>query len=426
MLKLVRFEIKKIWNTTFFRILLVVMLLFFAGYYVFVYNNTTRLEDVTKPLEDALQPMELSLEENKKALELAEEDIEKKELEETIEFEENYIKESKTEIELLQEENWDAILQIWIEEAEQYAESMRINNDTHTYTFPTLFNLETYAAISKWMQEKDITPLLPADRHFSYLTFYDREVISTSRAEAESIMEYMKELSNKYSSTSIHYLFRLLGMCFSLIGVAFFLFLLGDIVTKEGLGRNGPINLLHTQPIKRRNILASKFFTAMLISLFILVSAIVFSIIVGSVFDRIGDWQYPVLIYGEDRTFTLMSMGAFLIKAIGMFMLILFFCYTILFLFSIITKRALVALGLTVATILFGTLVGEELITFSISHYIPFQYFSVFEVITNELALTLENSNLTYMNGMISLSIASLVVLVVIYIVSFIQTKISN
>ncbi|WP_042144452.1 ABC transporter permease [Paucisalibacillus sp. EB02] len=426
MFKLVRFEIKKIWNTTFFRLFLVAMVLFFVGYYVFVYINTTRLEDVTKPLEDVLQTLELGLEENKQALESAKEELEIKELEETIEFEENYIKERKTEIEILEEENWDAILQIWIEDAEPYAESMRNSNDTHTYTHPTLFNLETYVAISKWMQEKDITPLLPADRHFSYLTFYDQEVNSTSRAEAELIMEFLKEQSNKYSSTSIHYLFRLFGILFSLTGAVFFLFLLGDIVTKEGLGRNGSINLLHTQPIKRHNILASKFFTAMLISLLILVSAILFSIIVGSVFDRIGDWHYPVLIYGEDRTFTLMSMGVFLIKAVGMFMLILFFCYTILFLFSIITKRALVALGLTIATILFGILVGEELITLGIAQYIPFQYFSVFEVLTNELALTLENFNLTYTNGMISLSIASLVLLVVIYLVSFIQTKISN
>ncbi|MFS0674667.1 ABC transporter permease [Ornithinibacillus sp. 179-J 7C1 HS] len=425
MLKLILFEIKKVWNTTFFRILLVALLVFFIAYYVFVYVNTTRVEDEIKPLKEDIQSTEQALAEERIALESAE-GSEVEAIEESIEFYENWLADRQSKVELLEEENWNEILQIEIKDTEPQIGTMLYQNETHTYTHPTLFTLETYVAMSKWMQERNITPLLPWDRYFSYMTLYDREVRSTSATDAENIMEYIKENSNKYSSTSIHYLFRLLGLLFSFIGVVFFLFLFGDIVTKEGIGRNGPIHLLQTQPIGRHKIIASKYLTTILVSFFLLISAVVFSVVVGSIFDRFGDWHYPVVIYGEERTFTLMSMGVLIVKAIGMFLLILLFSYSILFLFSILTKRVLVAIGLTLATLFIGIKLSEELVTSGFAHFIPFQYFSVFDVLTNELALTLENFNLTYTNGLISLSIASLILFVVTYVISIVQTKIGN
>lgn len=401
------------------------VLLFFISYYVFVYVNTTRIEDVIKPLKDDIQRTELALEEDRVALKSAN-DAEVKEIEESIDFNETWLEERQAKIELLETENWNTLLQLEIDDTEPVISVMRSENQTHTYTHPTLFTLETYVETSKWMQDKNVVPLLPWDRYFSYMTLYDREVNSTSAAESKIIMEFMEDNSNKYSSTSIHYLFRLFGLLFSFIGVVFFLFLFGDIVTKEGLGRNGPIHLLRTQPIKRYKILVSKFLTAIIVSFFILVCAGLFSIIVGCLFDRFGDWQYPVLIYGEDRTFSFMGMGVFLVKAISMFMLILLFCFSILFLLSIWTKRVLVAVGLTLATIFMGIKMSEELATSSLAPYIPFQYFSVSEVLTNELALSLGNFNLTYWNGMISLSVASLILFVVTYMVSIVQTKFGN
>lgn len=425
LLKLIIFEIKKLWNTIFFRILLVVLLVFFIAYYVFVYINTTRVEDEISPVKEEIQITEQRLEENRRALESAE-GAKAMELQSSIEFDEDWLGKRQTTLELLEEENWDALLQIEIEETQPVIDTKKFQNETHTYTHPTLFTLETFVEMSKWMQDKDVTPLLPVDRYFSYVTLYDREVSSSSLEEAESIMNYIKENSNKYSSASIHFLFRLFGLLFSFTGVIFFLFLFGDIVTKEGLGRQGPIHLLHTQPIGRYKVLTSKFITAVFVSLFILVTAVGFSIIVGSIFDRFGDWDYPVLIYGEDRTFTLMSMGVFLIKAAGMFMLILLFCYSILFLFSIMTKRVVVSIGLTLVTLFIGLKMSGVLQTSSVTHYIPFQYFSVFEVLTNELALNMANFNITFTNGMISLSISSFVLLVVTYVVYSLQTKMGN
>lgn len=387
--------------------------------------NTTRVEDEIKPLKDDIERTQLAIDETKIALESAEES-EVQELEDSLEFHENWLEERRSKVALLENENWHALLQIEIDQTEPDIGQMKFENQTHTYTHPTLFTLETYVEMSKWMQEKNIQPLLPWDRYFSHMTIYDKEVNSTSRAEAEMIMELFKDYSNKYSSTTVHYLFRLFGLLFSFVGAVFFLFLFGDMVTKEGLGRNGPIYLLQTQPIGRYKIIISKFLTTILTSLFILLGAVVFSIIIGSIFDRFGDWEYPVLIYGEDRTFTLMGMGMFLMKAFSMFTLILIFCYSILFLFSILAKRVLIAIGLTLVTLFIGSAISGEIIATNVAHFIPFPYFSVYDVLTNELALTYENFNFSYANGIVSLSIASFIIFTVTYVFSIVQTKLSN
>ena len=73
--------------------------------------------------------------------------------------------------------------------------------------------------------------------------------------EEELVIKY----SNKYSSTGIYYLKSAWSPLFGIFGAVFFLFLFGDIVTKEGIGRNGPINLLHTQPIQREDLVSKLF-----------------------------------------------------------------------------------------------------------------------------------------------------------------------
>ncbi|WP_010094067.1 ABC transporter permease [Ornithinibacillus scapharcae] len=425
MFRLMLFEFKKIGRSNFARILIVALILFCIGFYAFTYVNTTRIEDEIQSIQSTIQFTEQDLNKQRETLKTAE-GAEATELKNNITFYEEWLVGEQNKLELYNDENWQAILQQEIDEAEADAGSMRYNGQTHTFSHPTLFTLDTYVAISKWMQNNEITPLLPVDRHFSYVTLYDKEVISTSPAEAEMIMETFRKNSIKYSSSSIHYLYRLFEISFGFVGVIFFLFLFGDIVTKEGLGRNGPIHLLRTQPIHRDKILASKFLTTIVFSSITLISIIAFSIIVGGLFDRIGDWDYPVLIYGEERTFTLMGMGTFLLKASSLFLLILIFCYSILILFSILTKRSLITTGLTLGILLIGIGMSKELVTSTIAHYIPFQYFSVFNVLTNELALTMENFNISYVNGMVSLSISSVALLLITYIISVIQYRKSN
>lgn len=88
------------------------------------------------------------------------------------------------------------------------------------------------------------------------------------------------------------------------------------------------------------------------------------------------------------------------------------------------TKKISLALGLTIASIVIGAmLLNNEPNASGIAPYIPFHYFQAPEVITNDLAITLDNFDFSLNNGIISLGAASFAVLAVSYILFVFQTK---
>jgi ABC-type transport system involved in multi-copper enzyme maturation permease subunit len=420
MFRLIQFEIKKLFKLIFFRIILMALLLFFLAYYVFIYINTVSSDDEITKLESSIQKQAQSLAEREEKLETAE-GGEAAEIQREIDFWKDWLEKDKATLQYYKEEDWASILQQEIEKAEQTAGGLEYTGQTHTYTYPTLFTAQSYGDKSNWMIDKKVTPLFPVGEMF-WITLYDREFLS-EEGPSEEIKDLYIEQSKQYSASGLYYLYHFFGIFFGIIGAVTFLFLIGDIVTKEGFIRDGPINLLRTQPIHRNKILVSKFITVMLLSFLVLLTIVLLSFMIGTIFDRFGDWEYPILIYGEDRTFTFMTLGMFLLKSTGMFLLILLFCFSILFLFSILTKRVLITMGLTLSVFVIGIRWSEELMTSSFAHLVPFHYFKVFDVISNEFALTMDNFNFSYMNGLISLGVSSLVILFITYGISIIQNR---
>lgn len=417
MVKLILFEFKKISSTIFFRILLLLFLLFFFVYYVFVYINTVRPEDSIEKLEDSIQLQEQGIADMKKSVDKEKENN----IQTQIDFWEDWLKKDKETLQFYKEEDWKSILQQEIESEEATIDALISTNMTHTYTYPTLFTVQSYVDQSKWMIDREITPLFPIGS-FYWMTLYDKEFLSDEMS-SEEVRELYLEQSKKYSSTGLYYLYQFFDILFSVVGAVIFIFLIGDVVTKEGFGRSGSINLIRTQPIHRSKILLSKYISILLLSFLIVVSAVFLSILVGTIFDQFGEWEYPILIYGENRTFSFMKLGIFLIKAIAMFLFILLFCFSILFLFSVLTKRTLVTIGLTFSLLFIGIRWSEETVSSSLAHVIPFHYFSVYDVISNEFALTNDNFNFSYSNGMISLGLFSLSILLITYGIFIFQNR---
>lgn len=423
--RLIQFEIIKVFKSTFFRLLMLGFLLLLVMYYIYIYINTTRLEDITQSLEATIKTTESYIQQIEDQLKESNDESESSALRSDLEFWQEWLEKDKHKLALYEQDNWNELMQLEIISGEELIGKLEYVNQTHTYTYPTHFSAKTFVERSKWMQEKEVTPILPLDL-YSWMTYYDQEISSVEGMEPEDAIELQEERSTEYSSTGVHFIYHFFNLLFGIAGAVFFLFLFGDVVTKEGLGRNGPIYLLRTQPIHRDNILIGKFITVMLLTVLILFGSVVISLLMGSIFDRIGDWEYPVLVYGEDRSFTLIGMGTYLIKASGLFFMLLLFCYSILFLFSVITRRVLIALGLTLVILYVGIRIGSEVAISGIAQYIPFQYFSVSKILTNELALSIENFQISFASGMVSLGISSLILILVTYIISVVQAKFGN
>ena len=419
MIRLIQFELKKMFRSNFFRIMLLAFCIFLVAYYVFVNLNTTRVEELITDAERTVQISTENLEQLRESLDSSDGN-EKKQIEDDLEFWGNWSKEDEIMLKAYQEEDWKTLLNQAIAKDENFMDE-RSSDDYYTSSWPTLFTTETRIEEYRWLVERGIAPILPYD-FWSHMTIYDMDFPVEGGSEEDHKAMIVK-LSTKYSSAGVYYLNHFFLLLFGVYGVLFFLFLFGDIVTKEGLGRNGPIHLLQTQPIRRDRVLLSKFFTVLIASAFILVGTGIISLVLGTIFDSFGYWNYPVLIYGEDYSYTFMNMSAFIFKSAILFFMILFFCYSILFLFSILTKRASIALGLTVATIIMGIKLSEESVLTGLAPYIPFNYFSVPQVLTMELAVSLKNFDFSYTNALTGLGIASFIILVLTYIVSVTQYK---
>ena len=107
-----------------------------------------------------------------------------------------------------------------------------------------------------------------------------------------------------------------------------------------------------------------------------------------------------------------------MIVSIHLFLMLLLFSYSLLFLFSVVTNRAIFALGLTIITLFLGIQLSAQSFTFTFTQWLPFHYFNVFQIVTNEYALVHDQFSITYVNGIISLLLVSGIVLLLTIIVS--------
>ncbi|SET83177.1 ABC-type transport system involved in multi-copper enzyme maturation, permease component [Oceanobacillus limi] len=406
MINIFLFEMKKIVKSSFFIIALLLLSLFILGYYIFVHMNTVRSDEIVAEIDSRVHTQEKHLQELYDVADEAEN-------QDDIHFQEEYLSKEKEMLSAYQEEDWFTVLDQEIKQDE----SQPPNTDYRTSTHPTSFTAKTRLEHNKWLRDNGIQPVLPLDMN-SWITIYDVDFGGHTSAE-----QFIKDRSAKYSSSGVYYLQHVFQLLFGLIGPIFFLLLFGDLITKEGFDKNGPIHLLKTQPIRYYQILGGKLFAIVVTTVLAFSGISVLAILIGTIADRFGDFDYPVLIYGSDYAYSFMEMGIFLLNSAILSFMVFLFCYSLLFLFSVIAKKTLLAVGLAIATILIGIQWSEAITLSTFAPYIPFYYFSVTEVITNELAVTLQNFDFSYRNGLIVLGIYSGLLYALTYVISIFQIK---
>lgn len=419
MLKIILFEVKKIMRSNYFYILLAIFALLLVGYYTFVYHHTVRVEELIVDYENRVHIQEEHIENIRDEIESSE-NVEKYQLQRNLEIAEDFLSTDSVILSAYKEHDWRTLLEMEIESVEESVRNIQQNQTSYLVsTHPSRFTTETLLDYYKWLYDKSIRPVFPIFYLFSWYTVYDLE-FNDPMIETET-----KELSNKHSSAGVYFLNHVVKVSYTIFGIVAFLFLFGDILTKEGLGRNGPIHFLQTQPLSRYKMFLGKFFTLLIASVAILLILSGISILIGTIFDRFGHLNYPVLVYGEEYTFTFINMSTFIFLSSLLFMLVLLFSYSVLFLFSVLAKRTLTAVGLTVATIYIGILWSEDTILSAISTYIPFHYFSVADIVTNTYAATNDNFAFSLMNGSIVLIVSSLLILSLTYLLFRLQQRLS-
>lgn len=181
-------------------------------------------------------------------------------------------------------------------------------------------------------------------------------------------------------------------------------------------------------PSNKSNIFLQKILFSFGTVLLIYLGVIFISFIIASLFNGIGDVQYPIIQYGKSNfDMSTLSVGEILSKALIL---------QILSLLSIVTTVNLVSqLVITNLNTLFLSsliLIGQNLISdliaplYKIVHLIPGTYFSSTSVITNYISKKTDNYEVNFHNGIIILSSYILISLIVSYsIIKFKEKKIT-
>lgn len=401
---LIKMEWNKMRKSLFFKLLLLFLIIGIVGYYTYIFSNTMRANEVLELIEGSLV--------------MEKEELAK--LEQLEEKEESLDRTSRHALDLYREKVPALQAQIegiatsdWTEWANGniITRNFSVTNlpEYWEHKYPSRFTIETNKSMLEWVGTRDIQPLWPGEFWLThYDVYFDEGIESIVRSNFEK----------RHSSSGFYFNYHLFEKLFTLMGIFFFLFLFSDIATKEGEGRNGPIHFLRTMPVHRHEILTSKFVTVMLITIGTMVGIFFFATLLGTIFDRFGDWDYPILIYGMDYTYEWMPLGLFLFKSVWMFLLVLLFSYSLLFFFSLLTNRAIIALGITLTLLVLGVNLAEQSVLSKNGHYLPFHYLNVFPIVSNEFAVFHDNFEFSYQNGVLSLAISSLLLLFFVYVLS--------
>lgn len=374
--------------------MIIALLSFISFYFVYSYVHTERVEDYINKNETIKSSYQLSMEKLGGGEESGDSG--------QTEFYVNEIKELDTLSNAARNHDWNTIINHEIASAEDLVKSSPSQAEDNVYTWPTHFTYEVVYEKNKWLKEHNIQPVFPIHID-SEITAYDR-VYNTAKMEEIAYAFY-----NKHDSSSVYFLYLLIGIDLNIGGAIFFLFLFGNIVTREGIGHNGPIHLLSTLPLKDWKIIWSKFLIVSTLTFLVLLATSLWGGLLGFIFDRFGAWKYPVLIYQPDFSFRFMEMGNFILLSMLLFFIVLLFCYSWLFLYSVLVKQTFMTIVLTIVTLISGVLVSESDIVReqAFAQLNPFHYFHIRDILTMEYALNADNFDFTIWNGIFSLLVSS-------------------
>lgn len=399
------FELVKLRRARFITICIFLLVMVIVSYFTYVDRKTISIEEAIISVKDANNSFSEQVEQIEKEIAVAKRDFGKVDIN---------LREVADNVNIqadahqliyagIQEQNWSIYWQGELLNATKTISEKEEELETiiTSYSWPTPFTVFANVDQMKWMEERNIQPVFKTNQ-VSWKTLYDLDYSDSF------IQQAVEESSEKFSSSGIFFSYLVLEHGFSMVGVFFLLLIFADIITKEGFSKNGPIQLLRIQPIHRRTFWITKCLTVLLSTIAVTGLVIVISLTLGTLFERFGDWNYPVLIYGPERTYEILSMAEFIVTSFSLFFIMVSFAFSLLFLFSIITERALLSLGVVILIFIVCQIITQQTLFFSWSHWLPFHYVDAYSIVSGRYAVIQDNTNLTYLQGIVTTGIWTL------------------
>lgn len=339
----------------------------------------------------------------------------------------------KRELEAVKKRDWPTFYSFWIERNLIVAGKKKshdmvefIDNTPTERIGISDFTVRASVTEKELLAERDLQPVF----NLEYIsTIYDRFPNPMDKLE-------WNRSTLKTDSTALFYLFTFYNSNIFLVLLAVLVLFFGIGFTEEK-GKKRTISLIATQPMTRSHMYLSKLVLFSLAGFLIAGFALLFMIILGTIGNRFGDWNFPVLFYdaedvvrsanytgivAEEGGFHFINMGRYVVEASVLFLVAILFVLTLAFLVSLFVNNTMASLLVTAIILVGGAVLSASSPFASVAHLSPFTYLNVSKIPNGELATLSNNVSIT-MNFGVWVLLAGVFVVIVLGVVRFRKMK---
>ncbi|WP_217585980.1 ABC transporter permease [Lentibacillus saliphilus] len=417
-------------------------LIVIVGGYFFLHHAETKKEttyidglnqEVNGIQRELIPIFEESLAGYKAELEHADDDIYQEELHDYIEGHEEAIHLYQKQVAVIQKgikgyesENWKPFYEQQLFRIKLFNGEFDepLNHIGHSFT-----GMEFQSGVSlkktKWLMERDIQPIFPGDYT---LTIHDEW---PGTPQGEIARADWEGQNHKVNASGLYSLFHFYEYYIYLALIVLFLFLLGTGMSSER-GKQSTIHFLRTQPISGSTLFLGKVICSALVVTGIFLGVVLFIFLLGAIFNRLGDWNYPILHYdtlsestavdytgfiADDQSygFHFIPLGNYLLQCLILLFLAAVFVMVMANFLSLWAKNTTAVMTLTLIIVIGGYVGSIEYIS-EWAYLSPFTYLDIMKVANGALATQFDQSLINSYVGSVSLGVSALVLIALGYV----------
>lgn len=276
-------------------------------------------------------------------------------------------------------------------------------------------------AEKKWLMERHIQPVFSGAYIPTIYQYWDDNLLKEKKE--------WQEANRKVDNSGLFSLYLYFDSYLYFVPMVLLFFLVGAGFAGER-GRKATLHLLKTQPIAEKHILLGKLIHALLTVLLGCVWIFGWVVAVATIFNRFGDWNYPILHYDSKSVtelptydgmraveggFHFVPLGDYVMESVVLLLAVLVFFIVLSICLSLIVRSLL---GVFSAVLAFGSagyFVSVYLLPV-MAHLSPFTYLNVAKITNGEVATLVNNPGIHALTGIIVLLVATIVLIVIGYV----------
>lgn len=286
--------------------------------------------------------------------------------------------------------------------------------------------LDASIAEKEWLMERNIKPIFSGE--FVSTLYHNWE---DPLAEKE-----WEEAQRKVDHSGLYIIYLYVKNFFYFIPMILFFFILGQGFAGER-GKNPTLNLMKTQPLREGTLFFGKFLYSKTVVLISWLSVFACVVLLSSVLNRFGDWNYPILHYdspsaanmpgyagnipaGFRSGFHFINLGDYLVKGLILVVLMTLFIVVLAHFISLFMSHVF---NVFVTTVLLGVIgygVSKQFLT-DYAHLSPFTYFDVPKILNGEISMLMNNPNVTVLTGCFIYLVVIAFVLILSYFILWLK-----